>query len=88
MMDCRDAHKIARQIIEDMELPVQAQDIMLWYTIEWALNKQIPREGTQSERDKRADVERCPSCGMGIVRNSEYSANYCDFCGQRIEWRR
>ena len=49
-----------------------------------ALEKQIPKKAKQKLYLESDDmyVGQCPNCNFGM--NSEM--NYCDYCGQRLDW--
>ncbi|MGN1456411.1 MAG: hypothetical protein ACI4XP_00505 [Acutalibacteraceae bacterium] len=50
-----------------------------------ALEKQVPKKPIH-QQTWRTGLYLCSVCGCGLRCNKEYHDNYCQFCGQRVDW--
>lgn len=56
-----------------------------------ALEKQIPKKPYIQQDDRNNDCMECPSCDSFIgyeydCRDGHYQINYCNYCGQKLDW--
>lgn len=51
-----------------------------------ALEKQIPKEPKLIETYPN-NLHLCPSCGSTFITRYDGAMNYCNNCGQAIDWR-
>jgi len=93
-MDIKDAIRITSECISKGQIITEATSFDYMYTVKDALDKQVPKKPSYIYNgfDKSSKRWRCPNCTALLyeidVNNCGWGhqADYCEDCGQAIDW--